>query len=77
MDETSGADVGGDESEEGVDDVVLAGGGAAYGEDEEVVGVVDGEVGGDVAEGGAVVGEDGLVCVARREGGRVCVCAVG
>lgn len=53
VDEAGGAEVRGDEGDEGVDDVVLARGRAADGEDEEGVGGVDGEVGGDVAEGGA------------------------
>ncbi len=54
VDEAARADVRGHEGDEGVDGVVLAGRGAAHGEHEQLVGWVHGEVGGYVAEGGAV-----------------------
>lgn len=54
VDEAARADVRGHEGDEGVDGVVLAGRGAAHREDQELVGWVHGEVGGYVAERGAV-----------------------
>lgn len=42
VDEAARTDVGGDEGDQGVDDVVAARGGAAHGEHEEFVGWVDG-----------------------------------